>query len=85
MWRQDPGVLVRHTPRSIVLSSPKRGEPVLLTGVAMAVWLCLAEEHSTEALVERTARVAGLPRDAIEASALAALQGLVELGAVVAQ
>jgi hypothetical protein len=84
-WCRNPDSLMRQTPRSIVVSTAPSCEPVRLAGVAMLVWLCLADEQTAETLVDNVAERSALPPEQVEAAVLAALQRLADLGGVVAR
>lgn len=84
-WARKTGVLTRYTSRSVVLSTASTTQPCCLTGIAMQLWLRLADEHDTDRLVDSVIELTGVPREAAAAAALDTLHHLADLGAVVAQ
>jgi hypothetical protein len=85
VWRRQAGVLTRRTPRSIVLATTTTAEPVLLTGIALLVWQCLADEQTTDAVIQHAADTSGMTGASVAEPVRDALRQLADLGAVTAE
>jgi hypothetical protein len=84
VWRRSSGVLVRHTPRSLLISVPTAPEAVCLEGAVLTVWEQLAEPSTDAEIIAGVAEHLGVSDSEVSGNLTSARAVLAAIGAVVA-
>ena len=84
VWRRSSDVLVRHTPRSLLISVPTAPEPMRLEGAVLTVWEQLVEPSSDAELIAGVAEHLGVPLSEVSGNLTSARAALTAIGAIVA-
>ena len=82
LWRREPSVLFRATPRSLIVFARDGMEPVRVEGSAVVVWRMLESPRRTSDVVALVAREASASHDLVSSVVDDALDILQRAGAV---
>jgi hypothetical protein len=83
VWRRNPDVAVVESPGRVVvldLTTPQTARPFAMEGSAHAIWRALAEQSTTDQVVQRVAADFGIPAAEVEPDVLTFLADLESRG-----
>lgn len=83
VWRRTDDALTRRTTRSMLVSTPATGEPLVLEGAAVSVWDRLASPATDDQLATDIAAALGVPCDEVRGNVVSARIALTGVGAIV--